>query len=237
MNEERLQQARRLVDALEAGNESVAEGMLDELTAVRQSALHSELRRLTRQLQESLNAVMLDKRVGEIAKTAMPDARERLRYVLEQTEKAANRTLSAVEASLPIASYLQRRAETLLVANDAATQQEVVSFLQDVSDNSDRLRAHLTDALMAQDFQDLTAQVIRPVMDLARELEEQLVSMVHTYGVTEGTKATSPPRADGAAAGPRPALANGASGPPALPNDDYLADQDDVDALLKRLGV
>ncbi len=61
---------------------------------------------MTRQLHEALKSFELDTRLTNITTDAIPDAKKRLNYVIEMTENAANKTMDAVEASLPIAQQL-----------------------------------------------------------------------------------------------------------------------------------
>ena len=168
--------------------------------------LLSELARITRELHEALDGVRVDPRLSELATHDIPDAREKLGWVLALTEQAAHRVINAVEEGLPVASALESGA----VTEPAQVQAE-----------GKRLHALLSDILMAQSFQDLSGQAIRRVIGVAGELEGRLAELVaRTGGVRredrEAAEAARAEAADGAAA--------------------RVRDQDEVDALLSSMG-
>ena len=82
---------------------------------------------------------------------------------------------------------------------------------------------------MAQDFQDLTGQVIRKVIDLVREVEESLINMLTVFGISaeKPQERTLPKVGDNLVEGPIVNKEN---------RDDIVEDQDDVDDLLSSLG-
>jgi chemotaxis protein CheZ len=86
---------------------------LAELTGHSDSELFQQVGRLTRELHDSINSFVADARIADIAHNEMPDATERLRYVIDTTEQAANTTLGAVEDSLPLADSLRSDAHHL----------------------------------------------------------------------------------------------------------------------------
>jgi chemotaxis protein CheZ len=87
----------------------------------------------------------------------------------------------------------------------------------------------MTDVLMAQDFQDLTGQVIRKVIDLVHEVEENLIAMLTAFGISEDQQRelVSPKVGDNLVEGP---IVNKEK------RSDVVEDQDDVDDLLSSLG-
>lgn len=101
-----LDQARMLVAHLEQGEFELADELLAEVCAPNAADLFEKVGQLTRQLHDSLQEFRLDPRIPDLATHDIPDARERLSYVIDMTDKAANRTMDAVEASLPIADRL-----------------------------------------------------------------------------------------------------------------------------------
>ena len=240
-----LAQARALVTHLEAGEEAKAREVLDELTRMRESDLFRELGRLTRELHEALKSFQLDARLAEFAEKEIPDAKERLNHVIAMTEQAAHRTLDLVERSLPVTETLARdasamsegwrrfRAREMDVEAFRALARELDVFLPRVAKDAEQLRANLTEVLMAQDFQDLTGQIIRRVITLVQEVEANLVELVRISG--QRLKASSAAKDDGASADQRtrpggphvPGLGDGA---------DVVLGQDEVDDLLASLG-
>ena len=101
-----LEQARQLVTFLENGEQHKADQLILETASQEQSYLFAEVGKLTRQLHESLKGFELDTRITDLTTDAIPDAKKRLNYVIEMTENAANKTMDAVEASLPLAQQL-----------------------------------------------------------------------------------------------------------------------------------
>lgn len=237
---DQLRLAKSLVDHLESGNQEGAVSVIAELAGFRDSMLFQEIGRLTRELHDSINGFVKDARLADIAQTDMPDAAERLRYVIATTEQAANTTLGAVEDSLPLADTLRTDARHLadqwarfnsrqLSVNDfRELSNELSHFLKVTQDNSEALHGKLSEVLMAQGYQDITGQVIRKVITLVDDVENKLVELVRLSGVRP--KSSPPPAEKGKdieAHGPMV---------PGVDKGDVVSGQDDVDDLLSSLG-
>ena len=95
--------------------------------------------------------------------------------------------------------------------------------LADMRKDTGATKEQLLEIMMAQDFQDLTGQVIRRVTDLAHELEQQLVQFLLDYAPNEARRE------------PQPGLLNGPQINP-TGRSDVVADQGQVDDLLESLG-
>lgn len=238
--DERLVSARALVAALETGDEIEATRLLGELTRVHESAVFVEMGRLTRQLHDSLCRVDVDDRLRDMTKQEIPEAKERLAYVVRMTEQAANQTLGAVEASLPVSARLEQRARELAAEWERFGQRQlkpsqmrelgtgVGEFLAGARRDSHEIHANLSEILTAQAFQDLTGQVLRRVTALVQEVEDNLVNLIRlSSGLTEGERTPRPLRPTIEPSGP-------AIGPAA--QSGGVASQDEVDALLSSLG-
>ncbi|KML67812.1 protein phosphatase CheZ [Pectobacterium peruviense] len=195
----------------------------------------SRIGQLTRMLRDSLKELGLDNAIAEAAE-AIPDARDRLDYVVQMTAQAAERALNCVEAAQPRQNQLEADAKSLKVRWDEwfenpielADARELVtdtrSYLEDVPQHTSFTNAQLLEIMMAQDFQDLTGQVIKRMMDVVQEIEKQLL-MVLLENIPE--KPDAPKRAnDGLLNGPQ--MDKGAAG--------IVANQDQVDDLLDSLG-
>jgi chemotaxis protein CheZ len=194
---------------------------------------------LTRELHDSMNQFKLDTRMSEIATDEIPDARDRLTYVIDRTEDAANRTMDAVERSLPIADSLH---EGLLLVRPAWNElmhgrvdlnefkslcHNVDDLLTQIEGNSTELRGQLTEILMAQDFQDLTGQIIKRVITLVGEVEDRLVEILTAFGVAQTEENNEAKKASIEAEGP---ILNPHE------REDAVSSQGDVDDLLSSLG-
>lgn len=234
--DEYLAKARALVGLLEAGRIEQADEQLDELSSLRESKLFHELGKLTRTLHEALASIQLDSRLAELTRTDIPDARDRLRYVLAKTEEAAHRTLKAVEESIPLARRLETRAsdhqaqwEKFLRREMDVTEfrdmtRTLREFLGAIRADATGLSRNLSEVLLAQEYQDLTGQVIHRVMRVVQDVEVGLVEMLRVVGQRPG-------------AAPEPAAATRAEGPQIDPKKSgVVASQDEVDDLLSSLG-
>lgn len=233
----RLEMARALVAHLEAGENKDADRVIGELAEIKENELFTEVGRLTRELHEAINGFLLDSRVSEMTQVDIPDAKERLNYVITMTEQSADRTLTAVEESLPMVDALDKQAGELLAEWDKfrsrlltkddflGLSDELAAFLQLTQRHSKSLHDNLSNVLMAQDFQDLTGQIIRKVIELVHDVEEKLVKLVRiTGGKLEVSKKLDDPAV--------------LEGPvvPGVEQGDVVTNQDDVDDLLSSLG-
>ncbi len=243
-----LDSARALVTELEAGNAAAAEHRIEELGRLREQSLFQELGKMTRQLHDALNSFALDSRMQTLAESDIPDAKARLNHVIEMTEASANRTLTAVEGTLPIAEHLQEKANTLhekwarfrnkdMDVNEFRNMsKEIDAFLDITKDNAGQIHSNLSEVMMAQDFQDLTGQIIRRVITLVQEVEDNLVELIRLSGGIDSDKDAG--NQAGSEAGGKDDVMRGVG--PQVPgvNDDSgsVSGQDEVDDLLSSLG-
>ena len=196
----------------------------------------SRIGHMTRALHESLRGLGLDKLI-EKAASDIPDARDRLDYVARLSEDAAQKVLNATDAASPLqdriggdAKQLSAAWQQLLVAGAGAPDgaawqalaQQTVAALDGAAAGSSETKAHLMDIMMAQDFQDLTGQVIKKVTSIAQNLEKQLVQMLIDFAPEQMKKEIDN------------GLLNGPQIDPTREN--VVADQEQVDDLLDSLG-
>ena len=235
-----LEQAKLLVEYLEAGQQEKADGLISELQSPIHSELFAEIGKLTRQLHDSMMSFQLDSRLNDLANADIPDAKERLTYVISRTEDAANKTMDAVESIFPVVDNIQQQINTVnplwhkLMHNDLNLGEfktlclDIDKLLKTTSKETEHVHALMTDVLMAQDFQDLTGQVIRKVIDLVVEVEESLINMLTAFGVSEEEqKQAMLKTGENLVEGP---IVNTED------RDDVVQGQDDVDDLLSSLG-
>jgi chemotaxis protein CheZ len=153
---------------------------------------------LTRMLRQSMRELGLNKEI-ERAAAAIPDARDRLSYVARMTEQAAERSLNAIDRAQPLQEKLGSDAEALgkqwqawfdgpVELDDARDLVKVTrSYLDNVPTVTRQINHELLEITMAQDFQDLTGQVIKKMMDVIQEVERQLLQVL-LDSVPEGTE-------------------------------------------------
>ena len=239
MNDDaRVDLARELLAALEAGEMEQADQWIARLAVDREENLFQKVGKLTRDLHDALRNMEMDSRLAGLAENEMPDVRERLSYVLEKTESSANRTLNALEDIMPRISGTDEEARQLSGEWERFTRRELkldefrrlsdrmYAFLGKVRETNGQLNGSLNEILMAQDFQDLTGQVIGKVIDLVQEVEQNLVELVRMTGARCQPK-TKAETAATVAEGPQIGAAD---------NPDVVQGQDDVDDLLSSLG-
>jgi len=236
-----LEQAKLLVEYLENDQQEKADELIAEIQNPINSELFAEIGKLTRQLHDSLMNFQLDSRLNDLATADIPDAKERLNYVITRTEEAANKTMDAVESIFPVVDTIQKQIKTvnplwhklmhnkLEVAEFKSLCIDIDLLLTTTDKESVRMHELMTDVLMAQDFQDLTGQVIRKVIDLVREVEDSLIGMLTAFGIAapNPSQVNTPKVGDNLVEGPIVNTEN---------RDDVVADQDDVDDLLSSLG-
>jgi chemotaxis protein CheZ len=201
---------------------------------------------LTRTLLDSMSGLGLDRHI-ELAAEAVPDARDRLRYVASMTEKAAERVLTAIELAKPIQEDLQQQAVELDarwsrwfdapvdLADARGLMSDTRAFLGRTTAASAATNQHLLEILMAQDFQDLTGQVIKKIMDIVFLIEQQLLGVLVDHITPERREQFAAHAAALALSNSPDALKNG---PQINPEGktDVMQGQADVDDLLASLG-
>ena len=239
-----LEQARELVQLLEMGENETANELVQQLAVPGSSELFAEVGKLTRQLHDSLKNFQIDPSLNNLLEEDIPDAKKRLNHVIDMTEQAANRTMDAVESCLPIADQLTQQLSNiqpnwqklmqrqLQLGEFKALCHKLDGFFNQASADSNVLNSLLTDVLMAQDYQDLTGQILRRVIELVREVEESLIGLLTAFGQSS---LVAPTEAKPAKNKPK---AHEAEGPiiDAAERDDVVSGQDDVDDLLSSLG-
>ena len=198
-----------------------------------QAGLYKEIGGLARELHTSLKSFMdiLDPSLREMVLDKLPDSGNRLEHMLELTENAANTTIDHVEKlqkriekdhgrltllqeNLGKLSAIGEQAQKRLEENQAA----LVQLLKSAEESHQDLLTVLT----AQDYQDLTGQIIQKITQLLKDLEQKLVNVIRTFGVKiDSTKRV---------------VEEDLYGPAHKAKEEALHSQDDVDALLAEFG-
>jgi chemotaxis protein CheZ len=239
MNIDLLTLSRNLVVSLEENDETRADEILHQIAGLRENQLFNELGRLTRQLHDTMVNFSIDSKIAELTENDIPDAKERLHYVIAMTEQAANKTLTVVEELLPVSEELGTQVQSLsakwgrfldreMPFEEFKTMSQEITLHFNASKTSiDSINTGLGDILLAQGFQDITGQIIRRVIDLVQDLE---TSMVKLISLSSRKKISTQP------ADLHPELPG-----PVVPGiDDKAGDvatsQVDVDDLLSSLG-
>ena len=195
--------------------------------------IHQQLGSLTRQLHDSLNGLGLADKVKDWA-GELPDAKSRLSYIAKLTGEAAEKVLNQVDQAKAQHDHIASETRRIgaLIAKDpvaAVAKGHVMNFIEDVEQASKKVDQHLTEIMMAQDFHDLTGQVIAKVVNLAATIEEQLLALLIQ---------TAPPETAAKVATQQTEKGPSLSGPVVAGQafTDVVTDQSEVDDLLASLG-
>lgn len=200
-----------------------------------QEAVFNRIGHMARALHDTLGMLGYDKLIEKTV-SALPDAKDRLAYVANLTEQAACRVLNATDIANPLVNELESGAQSLgkrwdmVFANQMGPADfkvlaaETRTFLNDQLPQKTRAtHAQLTEIMMAQDFQDLTGQVIKKIVALAHELESGLMTvLIEVLPETKRTEEVA-------------SLMNG----PVINGEgrtDVVVNQEQVDDLLDSLG-
>jgi chemotaxis protein CheZ len=199
-----------------------------------EEAVFNRLGHMARQLHDSLRELGYDKALEDSARQ-IPDARQRLAYIAQMTEQAASRVLNATDIAKPLQDDLLARSESLKgrwdkmfasrlsVDEFKALAADTRGFFVDAPGKIKGTNEQLMEIIMAQDFQDLTGQVIRKVVDIVQGLESQLLQVL-IEALPVDRKAEVP---SGLMNGPVISSAG---------RTDVVASQSQVDDLLESLG-
>ena len=202
---------------------------------VGQEKVFNQVGQMARLLHDTLGALGYDKLLEKTVH-ALPDAKDRLTYIANLTEQAACKVLNATDIANPLQEELETGAKLLadkwdaVYANRLSTQEfklladETRAYLKNaVPQRTAATREQLMEIMMAQDFQDLTGQVIKKIVGLAQDLESGLMNVL--IETMPGEKKTESVKS----------LLNG---PVVNPEGrtDVVASQKQVDDLLDSLG-
>jgi len=166
----------------------------------------------------------------------LPDAKSRLSYIAKLTGEAAEKVLNRVDQAKNQHDHIAsetHRVKALMIQDPVAAvaKGHIMNFLTDMEQSSKEIDQHLTEIMMAQDFHDLTGQVIARVVNLATTIEDQLVGLLIQ---------TAPPHTLVAKPAPTPSVDGHPvlQGPVVNPegNPEVVTSQSEVDDLLASLG-
>ncbi|MBI3091982.1 MAG: protein phosphatase CheZ [Candidatus Tectomicrobia bacterium] len=194
-----MEQKQNGLEGLVTGNLEEVEAAINSLTKLCDADLLAELGKLAQNLNAGLRELkqVIAPRMKQITEHEMPEAADRLDYVLKMTDRAANTTLGICEQKFQEHEELDAGIAELgrlldeLRSSPRRRRAKVDAFLARVEslkgflgDFSTRSQHELTEIVMAQAFQDLTGQILQKVLSLLNELETNLASLVKRFGVS-----------------------------------------------------
>jgi len=164
----------------------------------------------------------------QIASEGLPDARSRLTYIANKTAEAANKVLNSVDQAKVDHAYITAATIAMaaaIVADPvrAVASGAVMNFVKEVESRTARIDEHLTDIMMAQDFHDLTGQVVAKVVTLAKSLEDSLLKLLLSVVPPDQREKVDTTVLQGPVVN-------------ATGRTDVVSDQSEVDDLLASLG-
>jgi chemotaxis protein CheZ len=197
------------------------------------SSLYKEIGGLARGLHDSIRGFLstLDPSLHEIVEHKIPDSGNRLEHIMELTEKAAITTLDHVETmqerlsnEMQQLSGLRGLLGGLRAVGDSARKklEQGAQALDAVEAIIGENRSDLDTILIAQDYHDLSSQIIQKIIKLLKDMELKLVSLIRTFGAKTETCRQN---ADSELYGPAHAAVENA-----------MHSQDEVDSLLAEFG-
>jgi chemotaxis protein CheZ len=186
-----------------------------------------QLGAITRLLHDTMQQLGVMPKL-QVAADGIPDARSRLSYIASKTAAAADKVLNSVDQAkaehAAIAEQTRRLGAALLADPvKAVVSGAVFNFVNDVEARTRLIDEHLTDIMMAQDFHDLTGQVVAKVVALANDLEDSLIKLLVQVVPAEQREKVDPSVLNGPVVNPEG-------------RSDVVADQGEVDELLASLG-
>lgn len=165
-----------MIDKLAAHDYDKADALLNDMMRMNETELYKDIGMVTRKLHDSIQEFksMIDPRLKQIADEEVPQAVDSLQYVVEKTEEAANRTLVLVEKNLRMADELSKHAAKIKSPKEAA------KYLNALSGS---LKKDLNEIMLAQEYQDITGQSIKRVIDMVNTIEAELIGLITHFGV------------------------------------------------------
>jgi len=185
-----IDQIENLLECAKTGQNDKVNELLDELSASRETELYQQLGKLTRDFHEALSDFGSDSKISEISNSEFEDARERLQFVVTKTQEAADQTMTQIENSIPLCDSLIHVTQEISKSWNSFTKKEmnveefrelskkIKVFLDTANKDGETLKTNLNEVMLAQDFQDITGQVIFKVIKLVEDIENSLVNLI-----------------------------------------------------------
>ncbi|HEY9108859.1 MAG TPA: protein phosphatase CheZ [Roseateles sp.] len=186
-----------------------------------------QLGTITRTLHDTMQRLGVMPKL-QVATDGLPDARSRLNYIATKTAAAAEKVLNSVDQAKAEHAGISKATQELaaaIVADPvrAVASGAVMNFVKDVEKRTQSIDSHLTDIMLAQDFHDLTGQVVAKVVKLANDLEDSLVKLLVQVVPPEQREKVDPTILQGPVVN-------------AEGRTDVVTNQGEVDDLLASLG-
>jgi chemotaxis protein CheZ len=173
----------------ETGNEAAAGTIATPATDNADKPMFERLGGIVRLLHDSLRELGYDRSLSDVA-SQIGDAQGRLEYVATLTEQAANKVLNAIDQSMPQQDALMQKAKniedrwnqlyagTLSIEEFKTLAADSRQFASDTAHTAEAEKARLLEIMMAQDFQDITGQLIKKIVQITHTAETELAQLL-----------------------------------------------------------
>jgi chemotaxis protein CheZ len=255
MIEELRQCASVLTEKLQSDKYDEASQLIENILDCRDQHIFQSIGKLTRGLHDAIVNFNIDSTECTTEnchskECEFNDASNRLNYVIELTQNAAEKTMDMVEEAAPISIDLAQEAASLKGEWARLRRREMTpeefrtlysrldNFFEHMDSSTNKLNENLQAIILEQGFQDLTGQVLKKVIDLVSEVEENLVSLVRIAGQVESVVGIKPEevKSNQQHAVNRPNIKGEGPQMNAEERSDVVSNQDEVDDLLSSLG-
>ena len=175
----------KLIETMASKDFNTADTMISEMLQHTEGDLYNRIGQVTRKLHNSLKEFRsaLDPKIRQLANEDVPQAVDRLEYVISKSEEAAHRTMGVVE------KYQLNLPEFEAHVGNVTAPEESMEYLRAFSQS---LESDLNEIMLAQEFQDITGQTIHRVIDLVNTIEAELIGLITTFGEREGSESPAP---------------------------------------------
>ncbi len=226
---------KSLLQHLEKADKEAAEKILSEFESSSDNSLFMEVGKLLRRFHDQLLLIKegIPEDLGKIANEDVNEMSERLQMIVTMTDKAANKTLDLGEELADMVNSQDNTLKEIVSSLETALSDEnlakpltkslktTMEQIKTLSAQQEGLQSRLTEIMIAQDYQDLTGQVIFKVINLLKTLETDLALLISRFGQVIDDNAVS-----------EEVELKG----PLAEEDEAKKSQDDVDALLTKFG-
>lgn len=235
--------AEKILQQVDQNDIPAAFASLNEMSDVREHSLYQEIGSLTRSLHDSIRDFTIDDTGAAV--TEICDASDGLSYIVEMTNKSANYTMDLVEAGIPLVDNLCNQSEELLerwkkllkkdlsIDDYKKLSDDLSGYLEGGRENLLKVRGQLSEIILAQNYQDLTGQVIQRVSAMVKDVELRLVEIISIAAKANNVAGVEFEKTSKVVDEPDIK----AEGPQINPSDEkVVANQNEVDDLLSSLG-
>ena len=165
-----------LLDAMASQEYSQVETIIEELVKDTDSDIFKDVGLITRKLHDSINEFKssIDSGLDKLTNESVPNAVDKLQFVMTRTEDAANKTMAIIERYFDEADDFSKHIDNVTGPDESLNY---LKTFKEAMDND------LTEILTAQQFQDITGQTIKKVIALVNTVEVELVGLISTHGM------------------------------------------------------